>query len=875
MQIDRELSPARRGSAQVERKRKVKRKISKLMVAIATIAFASALAIPAMAWAAEGNVAKIGSTEYGSLASAISAAEPGDTVILIANAAEDVTVNKSLIIDGSEKSFTGNISVSGKSTAATVKNVNFTNGTGYAITTNRIKSITVENCKVENYGYGFLYANKSTPTIVVKNVAVKGGNYGMHWVYGDTATLEDVTMIDVANGLYIQNYAAKTVILKDCSIGSIAIWERSGSSGVQTFKFEGKNAVDTLSASQYAKYALNAEDATLEAPSGSTVTTLIEGRKVVYVGGTYATVKKDTVAVIGSTEYSDLAPAFEAAQAGDNVMILEDGRYTLSTSGKNITVTGAVDGVVFDNIDAKNMGGANVTFNNVTFDYYPNANYTGLQHSGNLVYKNCTFNGQVFLYGVSETFDNCTFNQESADAYNVWTYGAKKVSFINECRFNCAGKSILVYNEGGPATSLNVANCKFVASAPVEGKAAIEIDTTSPNAPGGMDGTSIVIADSSAGGFGTGSVSGKTLWNDKKDQTNLTVTVDDKRVWPLIKLNNGYVTADTEGDTYIYAEARNIFAKDSVYAELYSGDTKVATTTLTNEDYFTGCSTLGVNFEITRESSSWDTVWTSGGPWSIHQPDTMKLFIDGELIDMATVTMGSLDFPENWPEWKDVRGVKTFIPYIPPAPLPETGCGSDAACSVFSDVDADDWHHEVMDWAYAKTILRGYDDASGKVGPEDATMRTHVAVMMWRMAGEPAPTADPGFKDVKPGAWYYDAVAWAKEVGLLVGYQDGSNLFGTADVMTREQMAVTLFRFAQMLGVDVSVGEDTNILSYHDFDEISEYAIPAMQWAVGAGIVSGYTEDGEPTGFLGPKDDAERAHFAAMLMRMDEAYGIL
>lgn len=219
--------------------------------------------------------------------------------------------------------------------------------------------------------------------------------------------------------------------------------------------------------------------------------------------------------------------------------------------------------------------------------------------------------------------------------------------------------------------------------------------------------------------------------------------------------------------------------------------------------------------------------------------------------------------------------VRSIPPYIPPAAPVEPECGSDAACSVFNDVDADDWHHEVIDWAYENGILRGYDDASVKVGPEDATMRTHVAVMMWRMAGEPAPTSDPGFKDVKSGAWYYDAVAWAKEAGLLVGYQDGSNLFGTADVMTREQMAVTLWRFVQMLGVDVSVGEDTNILSYEDFDEISEYAIPAMQWAVGSGIIGGYTEDGEPTGFLGPKDDAERAHFAAMLMRMDEAYGIL
>lgn len=145
-------------------------------------------------------------------------------------------------------------------------------------------------------------------------------------------------------------------------------------------------------------------------------------------------------------------------------------------TGKNLTITGDVDGVVFDNIGAKNMGGANVTFNNVTFDYYPNVNYTGLQHSGNLTYNNCTINGQVFLYGTSETFNNCTFNQNSADAYNVWTYGAKAVKF-NECTFNSVGKSVLVYNEGAGATDLTVTDTDFIASAPVEGKAAIEIDT--------------------------------------------------------------------------------------------------------------------------------------------------------------------------------------------------------------------------------------------------------------------------------------------------------------------------------------------------------------------------------------------------------------
>jgi len=236
------------------------------------------------------------------------------------------------------------------------------------------------------------------------------------------------------------------------------------------------------------------------------------------------------VAQIGEQGYETLAEAFTAAQNGDEVKILAAGTYALSTSGKNITITGAVDGVVFDNIGAKNMGGANVTFNNVTFDYYPNVNYTGLQHSGNLIYNNCTFNGQVFLYGTSETFNKCTFNQNSADAYNVWTYGAKEVEF-KECTFNSAGKSVLIYSEAANLfNDVTVTDCDFIASADVEGKAAIEMDSS---LTAGINLT--IDSATTATGFGFGNVSGNSLWNNKKgnntDANNdITVVVGNETV---------------------------------------------------------------------------------------------------------------------------------------------------------------------------------------------------------------------------------------------------------------------------------------------------------------------------------------------------------
>lgn len=244
---------------------------------------------------------------------------------------------------------------------------------------------------------------------------------------------------------------------------------------------------------------------------------------------TTASAENNNVASIGDNGYSTLDEAFGAAQAGDEVKILKAGTYELNTSGKDITITGTVEGVVFDNIGAKNMGGANVTFNNVTFDYYPNTNYTGLQHAGNMIYNNVTFNGQVFLYGNSETFNNCTFNQNSSESYNVWTYGAKTVKLSN-CTMNSAGKSVLVYNEGANTTALTVEKTTFNASSAVEGKAAIEIDTSLMKS-----GTTVTVdGATTVTGFGVGSVSGSSLWNDKKNQTNLTVTVNGTQVWPIV-----------------------------------------------------------------------------------------------------------------------------------------------------------------------------------------------------------------------------------------------------------------------------------------------------------------------------------------------------
>lgn len=177
----------------------------------------------------------------------------------------------------------------------------------------------------------------------------------------------------------------------------------------------------------------------------------------------------------------------------------------------------------------------------------------------------------------------------------------------------------------------------------------------------------------------------------------------------------------------------------------------------------------------------------------------------------------------------------------------------------FTDVTIDDWFANEIMWAYENGLMVG--TSSTTFSPHATTTRGMTVTILYRLESAPAAAANP-FSDVEADKYYTDAVTWAAENGVVSGYGNGN--FGPEDPVTREQLAVILFNYAKFKGYDVSVGEDTNILSYEDAGKISEYAIPAIQWACGAGIVQG---DGAK---LDPQGNATRAQVAAMLMRFVE-----
>ena len=141
--------------------------------------------------------------------------------------------------------------------------------------------------------------------------------------------------------------------------------------------------------------------------------------------------------------------------------------------------------------------------------------------------------------------------------------------------------------------------------------------------------------------------------------------------------------------------------------------------------------------------------------------------------------------------------------------------------------------------------------------------REAFASALWEREGEPVVNYAMQFSDVSQSASYAEAVRWAASEKLMGGVGDG--LFQPDGAVTREQLAVILYRYAQSLGVDVSVGEDTNILSYNDFLDRSDWAVSALQWALGSGVLEA---DGAN---LNARKAVTQAEAAAALQRFDDA----
>ena len=183
----------------------------------------------------------------------------------------------------------------------------------------------------------------------------------------------------------------------------------------------------------------------------------------------------------------------------------------------------------------------------------------------------------------------------------------------------------------------------------------------------------------------------------------------------------------------------------------------------------------------------------------------------------------------------------------------------------FTDVSESDWFFNDVKFVYQNGLMNG--TSATTFSPEGTTSRGMIVTILWRMAGSPDMEDKIWgypFADVDATAYYGTAVYWARLNGIAGGYDDAT--FGPNDPITREQMAVMMYRYAQYMGYDTTQG-GMAIREYADYGQVSSYALEAMDWANATGIVTGTSES-----TLSPQGQATRAQAAAMFTRFCEQY---
>ena len=173
----------------------------------------------------------------------------------------------------------------------------------------------------------------------------------------------------------------------------------------------------------------------------------------------------------------------------------------------------------------------------------------------------------------------------------------------------------------------------------------------------------------------------------------------------------------------------------------------------------------------------------------------------------------------------------------------------------FQDVRPGDWCYDAVRYVFEAGLMNG--TAADTFTPNASTTRGQIVAILYRLEGSPAMGANR-FSDVAPGAYYAAAVSWASAGGIVNGYGDGT--FRPNNLITREQLAAFLYRYASQKGRDVS--GRTALNAFADAGQVASYAVEPLSWAVSAGLVNGVSAD-----TLSPRGNASRAQVAVILSR--------
>ena len=183
-----------------------------------------------------------------------------------------------------------------------------------------------------------------------------------------------------------------------------------------------------------------------------------------------------------------------------------------------------------------------------------------------------------------------------------------------------------------------------------------------------------------------------------------------------------------------------------------------------------------------------------------------------------------------------------------------------SASEIFTDVPSGAWFEDAVDFVVRRGLFNGTGEDT--FSPADGMTRAMLVTVLWRLEGKPQVSAENRFTDVPSGTWFTDAVRWANAQGIVTGYDEKT--FGPNDLVTRQQIAAILYRYASARGY--ASAEPASLTEYTDRGEIASWAFPAMRWANAAGLITGRTAD-----TLAPNGTANRAEVATIFMRLCES----
>ena len=310
----------------------------------------------------------------------------------------------------------------------------------------------------------------------------------------------------------------------------------------------------------------------------------------------------------------------------------------------------------------------------------------------------------------------------------------------------------------------------------------------------------------------------------------------------LASYDNTFVLLD---GTPVYPRIR---IRDRADVVCTAGETPVKTWSIT---YVTDGGTIGGLYPVTYTEGTVTVL-----PTDVTKPG--YTFLGWFTAYTGGVQVRQIEATETGEKTFYARWHKTVLPPPPVTPgTPVTPARPAAPVGLpFADVSSSDWFYNDVRYVYEKGIMDG--TGADRFSPNAPLTRAMIVTILYRMAGSPSVSGSSDFTDVAAGKWFAKAVAWAAANGIVNGY--GSGLFGPNDPVTREQLAAILYRYAVYGGM-TAVTLEENLGSFADTAQLSAYAIQAMNWAVGQGLINGSGSN------LVPKAQATRAQVAAIIHR--------